>query len=154
MPYSCGHGRRQTLAVALRVHDLAADHKGGLRQHAETPGQGEDTLGIGKVHVGQRVPALVDRQLVEVDQLRVQDRDRPRRPIDLHGIDDDQSINGIQQLLHEVDPADPDLDHPHTVGDGVRQKAMRHGDPEPVVTAQHVPEARDDDLHPPYDTGG
>ena len=79
--------------------------------------------------------------------------DRPGRAAEIDRVDDDESVRTGEQLLHEVDAADSDVEHLHRCRDVSLEQPLRHRDSESVVAAQDVADTRDEDPHVQEDMG-
>ncbi len=99
------------------------------------------------MHVRELIVPLIQRQLRHVGDLGPYDEHRPGRPPRIHRIQDDQSIGRIEQLLHEVNTTDADIDDAHLRRKGLRQKAVGGDDAESIVPAQEVSHTCHENLH-------
>jgi tetratricopeptide (TPR) repeat protein len=145
--------RRQPLPDPLGVEDLTADEQRARWQDAQAAGERQGALRGRVVHVGEGVASLGDGQGGDVVDVRLHDEHGPGRPAEVEGVDDDEGVGGLEQLLHEVDPADADLEDVHAVGQRRGEQPRRDGVAEAVVAAEHVAEAGDEDAHGCDDSG-
>ncbi len=99
------------------------------------------------MHVGQIVGT---RDLADVGALH---HDRPRCAAEVDGIDDDERVGTREQLLDEMDAADPDVEHLNPLRDRLLEQAVGHRDAEAVVSTQDVADTRDNDPHVEQDRG-
>ena len=85
------------------------------------------------------------RQVVEVG---LDDVDSPRFAATLHGVDQDQPVVAVEQLVGQVHAADSEVDHLDPARQGwarVRGEPGGHLHAEAVVAEEDVPDARDQD---------
>ncbi len=102
------------------------------------------------MHVRQPIVPLPQRERTDVLDLRTDHHDRARLPAQVHGIGDQKGLRRtLHQLLHEVDPADAQIEDPDALGDRSLEEALGHGHPEAVVAAEDVPHPGDQDVHDP-----
>ncbi len=88
----------------------------------------------------------------DLAHVRSLDDDRARRATQIDGVDNNQRVRAAEQLLHEVDAADAHVEYLHAVRYGPFEQPLRDCDPEAVVAAQDVADARDNDPHVEEDT--
>ncbi len=131
----------------LGVGRLDADDQDGLGQYAETERDHERPGGCREVHVGQLVAAAVDAQRGDVEHLRSLHDDAAWRPAQVDCVDHEEDVDAAHQLLHEVDTADADLEHPHAGRQRLDKQCLRDGGTDPVIGPEHVAEAGDDRVH-------
>lgn len=93
------------------------------------------------MHVGEFVAATVDSEGADVKHVGALHDDASGRAAEVDGIDHDQHVDTVHELLHQVDAADADLHDPHALGQRRCQECLRDGRPDAVVGAQHVAEA-------------
>lgn len=99
------------------------------------------------MHVGKLIVAVGHGQCGHVHDVRAYDDDRPRRPAQLDSVNHDEDVNRVEQHLHEMDPADPDVFDPHLRRHGTGNQPVHHGYPHPVITAQGIAGAGHQNLH-------
>ena len=99
------------------------------------------------MHVGQRVATAGGRQVGDVEDVRADDEHGPGWPPEVDGVDHHQRVDRVQQLLHQVDATDPDVEDPHAGGHALRQQPVGDDHAEAVVAPQQVADPRDQDLH-------
>ena len=99
------------------------------------------------MHIRELIMALGQGQLRHVGDLGPYDEHRPRSPPRIHRVKNDQSIGRIEQLLHQVNPTDADIDYAHLRGKGLGEKAMGGDDAESIVPTQEVSHACHENLH-------
>jgi tetratricopeptide (TPR) repeat protein len=99
------------------------------------------------VHVGELVMTLDDRQRPDVTYVGADHGDRAGRPSELDRIDNDERIRAIEQLVHEMHSADPDVQHADFGREGLGEQPVCDDDAEPVVAAKDVAHARDENTH-------
>jgi tetratricopeptide (TPR) repeat protein len=96
---------------------------------------------------------LLERQRRDVLHLRANESDGTGRTPELDGVDDDERVGGLEQLLHEMDPADADVQDAYLGRDPALQETLGDDDSEPVVAAEEIADARDQHSHVVEDTG-
>jgi tetratricopeptide (TPR) repeat protein len=109
-------------------------------------------LGRGVVHISQLVQPLLGRERVDVLHVGVHDQHGAGLPAEVDGVHDDERPRALQQLVHEMDAPDTDVEHPHAVGRARGFQPLRDGDAEPVVAAQDIADAGHDHVHVEQDT--
>jgi tetratricopeptide (TPR) repeat protein len=99
------------------------------------------------VHVSQRVAAAGGRQVGDVEDVRADDQHGAGRPPEVHGVDDHERVDRVEQLLHQVDAADPDVEDPDPGGHAALQQLAGDDHAEAVIAPEQVANPRDQDLH-------
>jgi tetratricopeptide (TPR) repeat protein len=99
------------------------------------------------VHVGQRIATAVGRQAGDVEDVRAEDQHGPGRPPEVDRVHHHQRVDRVEQLLHQVDAADADVEDPHPAGHAPLQQLMGDDHAEAVVAPEQVADPRDQDLH-------
>lgn len=90
---------------------------------------------------------------VDLADVRALHDHRPRGVAEVDGVDDDQRVGTCEQLLDEVDAADADVEHLHSVRNLSLKQALSYGDAKAVVSAEDVSDTRDKDPHVEQDRG-
>jgi tetratricopeptide (TPR) repeat protein len=93
------------------------------------------------VHVGEVVRATGSTDVGPYHEHRA------RRPPEVDGVDGDEPVHRVEQLLDEVDAADADLEDAHPRRRRTLEQARGDGDAEPVVAAKDVSDTGDEDAH-------
>ncbi len=89
---------------------------------------------------------------MHVDDVRPHDEDRAGRTPPCDRVDDDQHVDRLEQLVHEVDATDAHVEHADAGWQALFQQACRDRGTEAVVASEQVAEAGDQCVHHPYDT--
>ena len=90
------------------------------------------------MHVCELVETLLRRQRVHVRDVGPHDDDRSRGAVEIERVDHDHGARSLEQLVDEVDAADPDLDNAQAGRWLSALKPLRDDDPEAVVAAEQV----------------
>ena len=78
------------------------------------------------------------------DEIRLDERHGARRLLHGHGVDEDERLVPVEELVGQVDATDAEVGHPHALRKCAIREAVGHLDPEAVVTAEDVPYAGDE----------
>ena len=104
------------------------------------------------MHVRELVQALLGREGADVFHRGVHDEHRSGCTTDVDGVDDHEPQRTVQQLVHEMNPADADVEHPHSGRRTRGFETLRNHHAEAVVSAQDVAHAGHDHVHVTQDT--
>lgn len=137
---------REPVARRLGVRRLAADEPRLLGEHAERAREHERALRRGVVHVGEVVAAA------GLAHLRSDHENRSGPAPEVDRVDHDERVEAGEELVDEVDPADPDVDHAHAGRRRLGLEPLRDDDPEAVVSAENVADPCHERAHVPQDT--
>ena len=85
--------------------------------------------------------ALAALEPVRVLEVGLQDEDRPWRLAARRGVDQDQRVVPLQQLVREVDAADAEVRHLDAGRKRLVRQAVRHLDTEAVVAEEDIADA-------------
>lgn len=138
---------RKALAEPVEVARLAADEPDSFGQHSECAGEHQRPTRRGVVHVGELVETLLRRQRVDVLDVRLHDDNRSSGAVEIERVDHNHGARSLEQLVDEVDAADPDLDDAQPRRRLSALETLRDDDPEAVVAAQQVPHPDHDYVH-------
>ena len=134
----------------LRVGRLHPDHEGDRRQDTEGQGDHQRSRRCREVGVREGVTAPVDTQGADVQDVRALHHHAAVGSPKINGVDDQEHIRGsAHQLLHQVDPADANLQDPHPFGEPLHRKCLRHRGSDPVIGPEHVAETGHHGVHGP-----
>lgn len=91
------------------------------------------------MHVGEFVVLLVEWQRHHILDLGFDHQHGTGRSAHLYGVHHDQDVDGVgEELLDEVNAADPDFDEAHLGRQPLGGEMIEHRHPEPVVAPEHV----------------
>lgn len=100
------------------------------------------------MHVGQLVTAPVGAQGGDVEHVGTLHDHGAGSLAEVDSVHDEQHVSSSsQQLLHQVDAADPDLEHAHPCRELEGQECLRDSGTDAVVGAQDVAEAGHEGVH-------
>ena len=99
------------------------------------------------MHVGQCVAKACGRQVADVEDVRALDQHGPGWPPQVDGIDHHQRVDRVEQLLHQMDATNSDVENSHAGGHALLQQPVGDDHAEAVIAPEQVADPRDQDLH-------